>query len=157
MSHVASIELEVRDLDSLSAACESLGLELCRGQKTYNWYGRSVGNTKLPEGFTAEELGKCQHAIRIKGTKAVGSCDRSMPYEIGLMPRRDGKSGYVLLWDTYMGGRGIVEKVGGVKAERLLQGYAVETAVRIAKRQGFRIVKRHVRSDGSVELVTQKG
>ncbi len=28
-------------------------------QKTYQWYGRWVGDTKLPEGIPESELGKC--------------------------------------------------------------------------------------------------
>lgn len=156
MSHVASIELQILDLDALSAACESLGLELCKNQRTYNWYGRSVGDTPLPAGFTRDDLGKCEHVIRMKGTAMNGQIDARMPYEIGIVARRDGKPGYALMWDTYKGGGGLVEKVGGEKAERLCQGYAVETAVRIAKRQGFRVVKREVRSDGSISIVTER-
>jgi len=146
----------VRDLDALEAACATLGLELCRGQKVYNWYGRSVGDTALPVGFTKEELGKCEHAIRIKGTKLNGQINNSLPYEIGLVSRRDGKAGHALMWDTWQGGHGLVEKVGE-NAGRLRQEYACEVAVRIAKRQGFRIVKKQVRSDGSISIVTQKG
>ncbi len=33
MSHVATIELDVKDLDALSDACKSLGLELIRDKK----------------------------------------------------------------------------------------------------------------------------
>lgn len=156
MSHVASIELEIRDLEALRLACEPLGLELVIGQRTYNWYGRSVGDTALPAGFTKEELGLCEHAIRIKGTNMNGKINPGSPYEIGLATRRDGKAGYTLLWDTYRGGGGIVEKVGGEKAEKLCQGYAVEVAMRIAKRQGFRVVKKEVRTDGSIAIVTQR-
>ena len=157
MSHVATISLEIRDLDALAAACGLLGLELVRGQKVYNWYGRSVGDSKLPDGFTVEELGKCEHAIRIKGTSLNGQINKNMPYEIGLANRRDGKSGYVLMWDTYQGGHGLVAKVGGEQCDKLRQNYAVEVAVRIAKRTGHRVIKRTIRSDGSVQIVTQKG
>lgn len=156
MSHVATIETEIHDLDALAAACESLGLELVRNQKVYNWFGRSVGDYPLPVGFTAAELGTCDHAIRIKGTSLNGKIDRTQPYEIGLALRRDGKSGYTMLWDTYHGGHGLVEKVGGEKAEKLIQGYGVEVAIRAAKRQGFRVIKQRVLSDGRVEVVTQR-
>ena len=156
MSHVATLELEIRDLDALAAACEPLGLELIRDQKIYNWYGRSVGDSALPVGFTAEDLGKCDHVIRIKGTKMNGEINHRMPYEIGLVTRRDGKAGFCMMWDTYMGGGGLVEKVGGESADLLRQGYAVEVAVRIAKRQGFRVVKKEVRSDGSIAIVTER-
>lgn len=156
MSHVATIDLEIKDLDALALACEPLGLELVRGQKAYNWYGRSVGDSPLPVGFTAQDLGKCDHVIRIKGTTLNGRIDNRMPYEIGLATRRDGKAGYTLMWDTWQGGHGLVHRVGGEKAEALKQGYATEVAVRIAKREGFRVVKREIRTDGSVAVVVQR-
>lgn len=156
MSHVASIELELKDLDALAAACEPLGLELVREQKTYNWYGYSVGDTPLPVGFKKEELGTCEHAIRAKGTNRHGLNDKRQQYEIGIATRRDGKAGYTLLWDTWRGGNGLVAAVGGDKAQKLVQGYACEVAMRIAKRQGFRIVKKEIRSDGSIAITTQR-
>ena len=154
MSHVATISLEIMDLDALKAACESLGLELCKNVRQYRWYGRSVGDSKLPEGFTKEDLGKCEHVIRVKGPHSTNS---QAPYEIGLVTRRDGRPGFCMMWDTWQGGYGLVEKVGGEQCDKLRQEYAIETATRIAKRQGFRVVKKSIRHDGSVVLVTQKG
>jgi hypothetical protein len=37
MSHISKIELEVKDLSVLGAACKRLGLELVQGQTTYKW------------------------------------------------------------------------------------------------------------------------
>ena len=91
MSHVARIELEINDLDSLKAACKSLGLEFVPDQKTFEWYGRQVGNYPLPDGFTLEDMGRCDHAIRVPGAQ----------YEIGVVKRR-GK--YTLLWDFWEDG-----------------------------------------------------
>jgi hypothetical protein len=103
MSHIAEVNLLVQDLNALHRACHRLGLELVRGQRTYRWYGRSVGDYPLPVGFAKNELGTCEHAIRIPGN------DRA--YEIGIVTRRDGKPGYALLWDFYQGGYGLVEPV----------------------------------------------
>lgn len=155
MSHVATIEIEIKDLEALGSACEALGLELVHGQKTYNWYGRSVGDSPLPAGFTVEELGKCEHAIRIKGTSMNGKVDHRMPYEIGIAKRRDGREGYALLWDTWNGGNGLVEKVGDTRAMGLVQGYSTEVAVRHMQRKGYRVVKREVK-DGHIYITTQK-
>lgn len=60
MSHISKIELEVRDIQVLSSACNRLGLELLKGQKTFKWYGKEA---------------KCDHAIRVPGAK----------YEIGVL------------------------------------------------------------------------
>lgn len=111
-------------------------------QKTYRWFGRSVGDYPLPAGFKAEELGKCEHAIRIPG-------DRNA-YEIGVVKRRDGKPGFQLIWDFWQGGYGMEEKVGK-EACRLRQEYSLAVPTRIAKRNGYQVT-RTLREDGHVIL-----
>ena len=175
ISHVATINVEIKSLDDLESAARSLGLELVRGQQTYRWYGKSVGDYPLPVGFTAEELGRCDHAIRVP--LSVTGADRC--YEIGVVKRRDGKPGYQLLWDFFDGGRcqfavgdccgpGAVEDadynphqtrlvsfVGG-NGQKLVQSYARVTAIRTAQQQGFRVQESR-QADGSIKLVFQKG
>jgi hypothetical protein len=146
MSHVAKIEIEIKDLAALKAAAEKLGMEFVEGQTSYKWYGRSVGDTPLPAGFSKYELGQCAHALRIAGNPAA--------YEIGVVKRKDGGAGFTLLWDSWNGGYGLTEKVGA-KAEKLKQGYAVEVATRAARRQGFRVTTT-TRQDGKVELRLQR-
>jgi hypothetical protein len=143
MSHVATIELEIRDLEALKAACRVLGLEFVAGQRTYRWYGRHVGDYPLPQGFTPEDLGKCEHAIRVPGN--------AQAYEIGVVARRDGRPGWTLLWDFWQGGFGLEEKVGK-HADRLKQAYALEAARRAAQRAGHRVLGQITRPDGSVVL-----
>ncbi len=126
MSHVARIELEINDLDTLRAACKRLGLEFVQDQKTYAWWGTHVGDYPLPEGFTAEDLGKCHHAIKVPGAK----------YELGVV-ERNGK--YTLLWDFYSSGG--LEQVLGKGAGRLRQAYAVERVRREAIRKSYRITE----------------
>src|SRR6266446_5904173 len=103
MSHVAEIDMEIKDLDALKAAAQDLGLEFCEGQQTYKWYGHSVGDFPMPAGFKEQDLGKCEHALRVKGNPGA--------YEIGIVPRRDGRPGYTLLWDFWAGGLGLQNKV----------------------------------------------
>jgi len=67
MSHIAEIEIEIKDLDALEAAARSLGLELARRQTTYRWYGELLEGHPLPAGFTKADLGRCDHAIRVPG------------------------------------------------------------------------------------------
>ena len=148
MSHVATIELEIKDLDALELATLDLGLELVRGQKHYKWYGRSVGDYPLPVGFTAADLGKCDHVLRIPGDARA--------YEIGVCRRRDGKDGFVLQWDFYAGGYGMAAKVGGDKAQALVQGYATQVAIKTARAQGFRVIGRSVKADGTVLVSIQR-
>lgn len=139
MSHIAKIEIEVRDLDALAAACLRLGCALVRDQTTYAWFGRSVGDYPLPEGFTVADLGRCQHAIRVPGAS----------YEIGVVARRDGRQGFTLLWDSWSSGG--LERVLGPGAGRLVQAYGVEAATRAARRQGYAVTET-VQDDGAVLL-----
>ena len=98
MSHVAKIELEINDLETLKAACKDLGFEFLCDQPTYRWYGQWVGDYPLPQGFTQDDLGKCTHAIRVPGAT----------YEIGVVKRG---SKYLLLWDFY-GAGGLQQHLG---------------------------------------------
>lgn len=147
MSHVATIELEIKDLDALETAACELGLVLVRGQKTYKWYGHSVGDYPLPKGFTSTDLGKCEHVIRIP--------DNAHAYEIGVCPRRDGKAGYILQWDFYAGGYGMVSRVGD-GAQKLKQAYASQVALKAARAQGFRVLGKTQKADGTVIYQVQR-
>jgi hypothetical protein len=132
----------VTDLDALEAAAEKLGLEMVRGQKTYRWWGHSVGDYPLPAGFHSDELGKCQHALRVKNNPGA--------YEVGIVERRDGEPGYTLLWDFYSGGYGLQEKVGA-GACKLQQEYAVEVAKKYWLAQGWQVTEER-KEDGTVTL-----
>ena len=127
MSHVSKIELEIKDLEALKAACKRLGFHFRNGQKTYQWYGRWVGDSPLPEGITEEGLGKCDHAIHVPGAK----------YEIGIVKK--GKS-YILLWDSWV--KGGLSKYIGKDAGKLKQIYAVEKIRLEARKKGMKILER---------------
>ena len=92
MSHISKIELVIHSLEDLKEACRQLGFEFMENQKTYKWFGRWVGDTPLPEGVKIEDIGKCDHAIRVPGCA----------YEVGVIKRGDH---YILLWDYYLCGR----------------------------------------------------
>ena len=40
MSHMAKIELEINDLNTLDQACKRLGLALILNQRSYRWFGQ---------------------------------------------------------------------------------------------------------------------
>lgn len=146
MSHVATVEIEVKDLLALDDACKRLGLELVKGQETYRWFGEYVGGHPLPDGFTAENLGVCDHAIRLP--------DNPDAYEIGVVRNRSGKAGYSLLWDFWEGGFGL-EDIVGEDCSKLKQAYAACAATRQAIVSGFR-VQEQTQEDGSIRLVLSK-
>lgn len=126
MSHIAKIQLQIKDLDALADAAESLGCELVRDQKDFLWYdGRR---------------NPCDHAIRVKNAKR-------RTYEIGVIA--DGEGNYRLECDFWNSGG--LENIVGAEAKKLRQAYAESAATRQAKRQGFR-VHRTVNENGVVRL-----
>jgi hypothetical protein len=152
MSHVATVDLEVKDLDALAEACNAIGLELVRGQQTYEWYGTHVGDYPVPAGFVKEDLGKCDHAIRIPGDH---SDKDHKPYEIGVFGRRDGRPGYTLMWDFWAGGRGL-QKLAGNDCCNVKREYAYVVAKRQAMAQGFTVQSTR-NADGSIKMIAMKG
>lgn len=136
MSHVATIEIEIKDLECLKRAAEKLGLEFKENQTTYKWFGQHVGDYPLPAGFSKEELGKCNHALSIKNPKFG---DRA--YEVGISQRKDGKPGYTLLWDFWQNGYGLKELIGANGVE-LKKEYSAQVAEKHLRKQGFRPVRK---------------
>lgn len=122
LSHVADVDVKIRDLDALKTACEKRGLQLRLGQKTYKWYGRHVGDYPMPEGLTEKDLGKCTHAIHLN----------KEAYEIGLLAQSDGS--YRMLWDFWSGGYGLQNAVGK-DCRDLIGDYTIEAARNAASAQ----------------------
>ena len=127
MSHVSTIEIEIKDIEALKAACQRLGYEFREGQTSYRWFGRFVGNYPLPQGFKVEDLGRCTHAIRVPGAD----------YEIGVVTR-EGKT--TLLWDFWRAGG--LENVVGKNGAKLKQAYAAEATKRAAKKAGYLVTEK---------------
>lgn len=136
MSHVATIDCEILSLDALKSACERLGLSFQEGQRSYAWYGKFVGDYPMPEGFTVDDLGHCEHAIKVPGAR----------YEVGVV-YREGK--YSLMWDFYSAGG--LEGQLGPNGQKLAQAYAVEAAKLEAQRQGYSVWEEPL-ENGAIKL-----
>lgn len=145
MSHIAEIELEVRDIEALKSAARKLGAEWRENQTSFRWYGRFMNDSQVPAGFSPEDYGKCLHAIGVPGN--------GQAYEIGVVRNPNGR-GYSLLYDAWQGGHGL-EAVVGKGASLLKQRYAAEVAIRQARRQGFRVSEK-MQADGKIRLVCQR-
>lgn len=157
MSHVATIAVEITNLQDLRDACAELGLEFCEGQTTYEWFGEKLEDYPLPDGFNPEDLGRCQHAIRLPYQARLDAFATygSRPYEVGVVPRRDGKPGWVLMWDFWQGGYGLQDVVGP-NGGLLKQAVANAATVRTMKQQGYRIASREKLPNGTVKLQFQR-
>lgn len=139
MSHVESVDTVLTDLEAVKAACARLGVDFVEGKKTYNWYGRHVGDHPLPKGVTKEELGKCDHVIRVPG----------VAYEVGLVRNKEGK-GYKLAYDFWGPGQGLLQKFGN-NLTKLVDAYSVEALKAKAKRLGY-LTKETTTSSGAIQL-----
>lgn len=134
MSHIAKVDLHVKNLDDLATACRALGLELVRDQKEH----RTYNGQQAP----------CEHAIRIPGNRDA--------YEIGVVKRADGQPGYDLAWDNWRGGHGLVEKVGR-NCSLLKQQYALATTQRYALQHGFSVTHERAGNGSIVARLVKAG
>ena len=144
MSHVVDLKIEILDLDSLLIAAKKLGLEWL-DQRTFRWFGRFMNDSPIPKGFTANDYGKCLHAIGIPGN--------NQSYQVGVVRNPNGR-GFTLLYDAWSGGLGLEAKIGK-DASKLRQRYAAEVAIKNARRQGFRVTEQ-AGTDGKIKLVCRR-
>lgn len=152
MSHVAAIDLKVTDIEAAKLAFEACGMEL-REQAQYAWWGTSVGDYAIPAGLKVEDLGKCQYAARVNGTTPVSG--PYGPWEIGLVPRRDGGPGWELMYDFFGAPGRALEAAAGSKLTKFKVEYASAVAIRQLARQGYR-VKSTVNAQGQRQIVGVK-
>ncbi len=106
MSHITTVETQIRDIEALREACEALGCRL-EGPGKVEGYFRNMG--------TAD------HIIKLPGTS----------YTVGLVRQPDGS--YSLSADLWAGH---VERVLGPRCGRLLQEYALRVVTRSAAARG---------------------
>lgn len=140
MSHVVGATWSIDNLECLEAACEEIGLELVRNQKTYKWYGKWMNDYSKSDaaylniGIKPEDYGKCEHAIRVKGNPSA--------YEIGVVKCEDGK--LRLIFDFWGAAGRAIETLAGKNATELGVRYA---AKRLEK--GSKMKKKKLRLDHS--------
>ena len=148
MSHITDARVRVRDLDALEQACDRLGLELQRDKKTYAWWGRFVGDSRTYGNHTPDKMGKCDHAIRIKGDRAQNGPNG--PWEIGVVRSEDGQA-YELYYDQFgAAGQRLTDRIG-ISANNLRREYTVASIARRATtalaREGFTMTREAVFGD----------
>lgn len=140
MSHIETVSVKITDLNALKSACAVLGVEWVEGKRTYQWFGRSVGDYPVPEGFSAEDLGNCEHVIRVPG----------VDYEIGVVKCPDGP-GYTCLYDFWGPGEGLLKKFGK-GLTKLIDRYSVEALKAKARAKGYMSREAQL-SNGKTQLI----
>jgi hypothetical protein len=141
MSHITELDADkadqaIKDLHVLKKAAERCGLEFRENQTTFHSWatdhgGQLVGDHPLPEGRTADDVGRCQHAMGIPTAQQGGDLDK---YEIGVVESNKYPGTYSLLYDFF---GGALERHVGDKCEDLMMFYQMEAARAAAEEQGY--------------------
>lgn len=149
MSHVVASETEIPEsqLQTLIDAAKTFGLEFCKGQTTYKWYGRWVNDysqddAAFKNGIKPEDYGKCVHAFKLPGCA----------YEIGVY-RHPETGNFRLIYDFYGAGKQIQALIGK-QAEKLWNKQGEVWAHAYAKKNNFKLKERV--TNGIKELVFVK-
>ena len=144
MSHVVSVDIQLKDLNAVVRACERMGWEFCEGQETFEWYGRWVNDYDGEDaayklGIKPEDYGKCTHAIKVPGAQ----------YEIGLIQQADGS--YAPVWDYWgPGGLDKLREENGM--DGFMQLYGVEAAKNQLTANGVFGITEHTNEKGHIVL-----
>lgn len=150
MSHVVTVDIQVKNLTALRRACKRLGLDFHEGKKTFKWYGRWMNDYHAPQaaatqGFDPKEFGKCEHAMSVSGNANA--------YEAGIVKHPSGE-GYALMWDFFGGQGKALQDVIGADGGKLKQAYAAEVTKMQAEQYG-RSYSEQTLKDGSLKLTIQ--
>ena len=148
MSHVVTIDVQVKNLEALKAAAAECGLEFREGQTTYKWYGSWVRDYNAQDaayrhGVAPERYGK-------DAAHALGVPNNSNAYEIGVVPLPDA-SGYTLVWDNWCGGHGLQALIGQ-NADKLKAAYSKHNLLAAFRQGGFTVTKQKVLADGRLHI-----
>lgn len=145
MSHTAIIAAEIKSMESLRKACKKLGYKFVKDQKSYRWFRKFMGDYPLPDGMTVNDLGKCEHAIKIPGAN----------YEIGVIKDPMNKDNYKLIWDFWDHS---LPQIVGQNAWKLTQAYTIEQAKHSARLNGhlFRIERKEDRERMIIDMGGEK-
>lgn len=152
MSHVAAVDLEIKDLDALEAAAKTIGLRMDRNVHNYRRHSQLSGS--IPEylkahGITRSNVRSCEHKLTIPGDLQA--------YEIGIVKSKTSDC-YVLLLDDYCGGFGLMERVSangsGVGFGRLKQAYGAQVAAKALKAKGMRVQVQN--NNGKIQVIGRK-
>lgn len=155
MSHVVAIKTAFNDAEALRSAFDALGFDVSEAE-SYRWWGYSVGDYPVPEGFTAAELGRCHFKATQRGATSGG-------YEAGIIdkeqlpanhPARSAYPGrYIVQYDFF--DQTLAKKLGSEGAPHLCQRYAVEVARAQLRRKGYQLTEER-QPDGRIRVVGRK-
>lgn len=145
MSHVASCDLVIKNLDILKRVVKEMGGTFVENKSTYKWYGKFLNDwnserAAVRKGIDPKDYGKCVHVIRPPGW-------REGDYEVGVAAAKGG--GFQLIYDNYSTGAKI-EKAFGADCDNLSQNYASELVYTTLKAAGHSVTR--TKEGGKVKI-----
>ena len=151
MSHMAGIDIDIvgdHCIPALSITAEALGLKLEK-RSNFRWYGRWMNDYHAEQaaynfGIKPEEYGRCAEYV-------ITDPNNPGCYEVGVVRRRDGKPGFILLYDFFSGGHGMTEKLGGATYGKLKQVYTAVSSQEVAKLEDMKC-EVHELPNGHVQI-----
>lgn len=139
MSHVAKVELDIKNLDDLEAAATAVGLELVRDVTQYHWYGTNRGGRNAGGQLVDAS---CAHVLRVPNTGQEH-------YEVGVVQRADGR-GFELVYDNWGPGARL-DQLAGPGLVNLRREYAALTSARALRTAGWSVTRR-VNAQGEIVI-----
>lgn len=133
MSHVAKIELNIKNIDVLKKVVKQHFNAELKKQNTYKWWGHWVGDYPLPDGFTKEDLGKCDYAI------SHPNCE----WEIGVVKNKNG-IGFTLMYDFYGHKGQQLHSVFGENLGKLRQRYTIDNIKAECVKRKQKVIERKI-------------
>jgi hypothetical protein len=118
MSHIAEVDLELKDMKALERAADACGMELVRDAKQFRYF--------------AGQNAPCIHKLRLKGAT-------ERDFEVGLRYTDNSQTTVAPFIDTYgREGQKLVAAMGDGMV-RLKQRYAAEVASAEMRRKGYSV------------------
>jgi len=134
MSHVADVDIKIKDLEAFAAAVKALGGEWNREATEIQWYGRFLDDWSSDRA-ARNRIDPTRFGKTDKGEITFPGCS----YSMGLLKNDDGS--FTPYYDTYGGGRGLTAKLGGMDCPKLKDEYAAAVSMRTLARKGFRVTR----------------
>lgn len=144
MSHVINIELEIKDLDALEAACKALGLTYERETTKWRWYGKWMNDYSGKNAAYKNKIDTNRYGTADAGVIKVPGAT----YDIGVYKV---ENGYALVYDNWQHGQGI-ETTLGVGTPDLNKQYGAQVALKRLRKMGFRATAKEIRSAGRLDI-----
>jgi len=153
MSHVARVELEIKDLQALRAACKQLGLTYDEKATSWKWWMTDYPNWVTEENQT-EGIPRSRYGTSDAGVITVPGAR----WSIGVYKDPAKPGCYVPIYDAYehggdLRGRGLgIEDKLGAGLQKLKQEYGITISTKVMQAKGFQVFRNLVNVKGKQQV-----